>query len=135
MTNTLKHLYGLKEDMSNSNSGLSIWYNFLINKQLKEITVADVSKMIRQDVLLEFAIDKAIEFLVSDPFDGEILDGDLLAGIVNVLKLADISRNNNRKKLEDVVKIAEQSLSGFEWTNEQSKEDFENSLLKLNNLL
>ena len=135
MKNTLRSIYKLNYDTLNSNSGLPKWYNMLIDKPLDKITIYDVSKMIRQNIQLDFAVDKSIEFLVNDPFAGEMLDGDLLSTLASVISKADLKRNNNYNSLASVIHTAKESIDCFEWGDEKSKLDFIRTLSKVNSLL
>ena len=74
----LKEIYDLTYDSSGFNSGLINWYNKLIDKTYDQLTVTDVSRMIRQDVLKTVAIKRAIELFLNNPYEGEYSDGELL---------------------------------------------------------
>jgi len=80
----LKEMYHLSYDSSGFESGLVNWYNRLIDKTITELNVKDVSKMIRQDILREVAVKKAIDLFLNDPYDGEYEDGDLLNLLVSL---------------------------------------------------
>ncbi|NEY83225.1 hypothetical protein G4D64_17615, partial [Bacillus sp. 3H-10] len=64
---TLKELYNLSYDESNFGSGLIKWYNFLLDKKIGELTVTDISKMIRQDILKNLALEKSIDLFILNP--------------------------------------------------------------------
>lgn len=85
----IKEIYNCKPDYTNENeiSPLGKWYNKLIDKTIAEITEDDVEKMIRQNILLELALKKAIEFLNIDIFAGALYTAGIL---IHVSKL-DIS--------------------------------------------
>ena len=80
--NTLKELYGLSYDTSGFDSGLTNWYNSLIDRSYDKITISDVGIMIRQDVLKEVAIKKAVELFIDNPYCGEYIDGELIELLV-----------------------------------------------------
>ena len=61
---TLKEIYDLAYDSSVFRSSLIEWYDQLIDKAYTELDVIDVSKMIRQDILKDIAIKKAIELFL-----------------------------------------------------------------------
>lgn len=132
---SLKYLYGLKKDISGFKSSLVTWYNEVVEKTYADLDARDVSKMIRQNILREIALDKAIEILQADPFIGEMSDGDLLVTTVNDLDMVDINRNNNNEKLTSIVKISDDAISEFEWADDISKESFNESLTKLKDFL
>lgn len=132
---SLRNIYGLKEDTSGFKSSLVTWYNEVIKKTYADLDARDVSKMMRQNILREIAIDKAIEILQEDPFIWELYDGDVLITTINFLNIIDINRNNNRKKLTSIIEISEESASKFEWTSDKAKKDFNKSIAKLKELL
>ncbi|KAF5063135.1 CDI immunity protein [anaerobic digester metagenome] len=61
---------------------LQKWFNQLIDKQVSEIEVPDVLRMIRQNEFMDIAIPKAVEFLKTNPFAGEMYEGELMKKIV-----------------------------------------------------
>ncbi|SFU84804.1 hypothetical protein SAMN02910342_02039 [Butyrivibrio sp. INlla21] len=72
--------------MHSNASPLELWYNGLINKSIDELSILDISRMLRQGVLLDMAMTKAMDILISNPFEGEIYDGDLLKQVIRALK-------------------------------------------------
>ncbi|WP_092247515.1 contact-dependent growth inhibition system immunity protein [Butyrivibrio sp. INlla21] len=74
------------EKMHSNASPLELWYNGLINKSIDELSILDISRMLRQGVLLDMAMTKAMDILISNPFEGEIYDGDLLKQVIRALK-------------------------------------------------
>lgn len=51
------------------------WYNNLINKDITELDIIDLPRMIRQNIFIELAIDKSIEVLKLNPLEGDVYDG------------------------------------------------------------
>lgn len=96
----IKDLYGLQYD--NRSYPLSVWYNQLIDKTIDQISLRDVFSMISNDILPEVAIDKAIEFFVSDPFAGENYPGQILESFV---KNSDIFFNSKSPQLTKMLQI------------------------------
>ncbi|MBE7720105.1 MAG: hypothetical protein E7243_11380 [Lacrimispora celerecrescens] len=125
---TIRVIYKLDYDKSNLNSGLVNWYNHLLDKKVDELDVVDVSKMIRQDILKEVAIDRAIDLFLSNPFDGEMQDGDLLTLLISI----NSNLIKNRKKCEDLsnaITELESSYLNFDWPDNQSKVLFKENLI------
>ena len=115
-------MYNLAHDSSGFNSGLVNWYNKLIDKTNNELTIADVCKMIRQDVLKDIAINKAIEFFLSDPYDGEYSDGGLLEVLASLdIRSLDVSYIN---KLNIVLEDVKQDYTDFEWFDDETKNQY-----------
>jgi len=117
--NTLKIEYNLPYDTSGFNSGLIHWYNQLIDKSYDELDVADVCKMIRQDILKDIAIQKAIVLFMNDPYAGEYDDGGLL-GVLNTLDIKQLSLPI-QKALGELLKELRQDYINFEWQNEKTE--------------
>ncbi|MCL2811191.1 MAG: contact-dependent growth inhibition system immunity protein [Clostridia bacterium] len=132
---SLKEIYGLEEDTSGFSSSLVLWYNKLIQKTYDDLDEKDVSIMVRQSILPELAMDKAIEILLKNPFSGDFWDGDLLCTIAKSMSSFDVARGNNHGKLLLIRRKSKEGISEFEWANEESKNDFSDSLKKLDYLL
>jgi len=123
MSNTLKNIYHLDYDKSNFTSGLIRWYNSLIDKTVDELNVVDVSKMIRQNILKEVAIARAIDIFLSDPFAGEMQDGDLLSLIIS--HGSEVSKKGSkREELIKVVNDLELNNYDFDWPDESIKSSY-----------
>lgn len=123
---SIRIIYKLDYDKSNLNSGLVNWYNRLLDKKVDELDAVDVSKMIRQDILKEVAIDRAIDLFLSNPFDGEMQDGDLLALLIVNSNL--IKNGKKRKDLINAITELESSYLNFDWADNQSKVLFKKNL-------
>ena len=117
---SIRIVHKLEYDKSNLNSGLVNWYNRLLDKNVDKLDVVDVSKMMRQDILKEVAIDRAIDLFLFNPFDGEMQDGDLLTLLISIN--SDLIKN--RKKCENLINAItelESSYLDFDWADNQSK--------------
>jgi len=116
---SLKELHNLSYDTSGFNSGLINWYNQLIDKTYNDLSVSDVCKMIRQDILKDIAIQKAVDLFICDPYCGEYYDGGLLDVLVSLdMKLINIV---TLEKLKTVLKTVYRTYAGFEWPDEDTK--------------
>ena len=74
--------YDLIPDVDTQNI-LDEWFNSIMNKEVDQLTVADVCRMLRQKICSVVAIGKAIEFLDKDPFIGELYEGQLMLTLYN----------------------------------------------------
>ena len=125
----LKEMYNLSYDSSGFNSGLTIWYNRVIDKTYDCLTTADVCKMIRQDILKNIAIRKGIEIFLSNPYDGEHNDGELL----DILSSLDICSLGAQyiDKLKIVLNNIKYNYVNFEWLDEETKRQYAKSIDKM----
>lgn len=120
---TIKEIYNLNYEVSSVNSGLMKWYNRVLDKRLGELDEIDVSKMIRQDNLIELAIDSAIDILKDNPFAGEMYDGDLLNTLYSLVGNNKIN-TEQLKKLKKTVNEFKEHVSEFEWGDVSKEEQF-----------
>ena len=127
---TLREVYKLDYDNSGLRSGLTIWYNKLIDKTVADLDIFDVSKMIRQNILKEVAVGKAIELFLESPFDGEMKDGDLLALLVSI-NWSDFSEHDKLVDVTGLITQLESEFSKFEWMNDADGESYKRNLVIL----
>lgn len=132
---TLKELYQLEYDVSKGELyPLQEWYNELIDKTVEDLTIFDVLRMLRQDVCMDVAMLKTIEFLLQDVFAGEAYDGQAMENLLRVdgavlMSYADV--------LQRIVAEAQARSEEHEWAYEGEKEEFlevVNGLWKLLNV-
>jgi hypothetical protein len=129
---SLKEMYGLSNDSSGFDSGLTNWYNLLIDKTYDNLTVSDVCKMIRQDILKSVAIVKAIELFLNNPYDGEYCDG----GLLNVLVSLEInSYVPFIDRLKTITNDIKQNYANYEWSDDEAKNQFALNIEKMLNKL
>ncbi|MCL1990094.1 MAG: contact-dependent growth inhibition system immunity protein [Defluviitaleaceae bacterium] len=123
---SLKETYNLSYDLSGFNSGLINWYNRLIDKQYEMLNIEDVAKMIRQDVLKEVAIKRAIDLFFVDPYDGEYEDG----GLLNLLVSLEFNKIDESilQKLNHQLEVLQTAYLEFEWEEEELKEKYRKNM-------
>lgn len=124
---TIKEKFNLDYENNEIKSGLIKWYNNLLNKSPCELNAVDVSKMIRQDILKDFALDILIDLIITNPFDGEMYDGDLL----NLIISEGIEEIRNKKGFNDLVLRLDgidDEINEFDWITEKDKELFKVNL-------
>ncbi|MCZ9233573.1 contact-dependent growth inhibition system immunity protein [Escherichia albertii] len=66
-------------------SGLINWYNSLLDKTPDELDENDIAKMLRQNILPELAVQKAIEMIEINLMVGYLYDGELLLVLSNLI--------------------------------------------------
>ncbi|MCR5824224.1 MAG: hypothetical protein K6G60_07330, partial [Lachnospiraceae bacterium] len=76
---TIKEMYKCKKIVGeDSLLPLPNWYNHVIEKDIDELDLSDVLKMLRQRLFLKVAVKKTIDFLLVNPFIGELYEGELM---------------------------------------------------------
>ncbi|MCD7907631.1 MAG: hypothetical protein LUH04_08120 [Clostridium sp.] len=78
----LNEIYNLEPDLVN-NTSLIEWYNSLIEKTYEELSIYDVEKMFRQNILPDLAAKAAIRLFIANPLDGEFGQGAIVETILN----------------------------------------------------
>ena len=123
---TLRELYNLPYDETGFRSGLIQWYNAVIDKNVDELDVADISRMIRQNILTDIAINKAIELFLCNPYDGEYKDGALLSLLLTI----DTSQINKSKlnELNKLLQLLNNEHKEYDWENNEAKEQYSQNL-------
>ena len=117
--NTLKEIYGLDE-LKDERYSLVAWYDELINKTMDEITYADAARMLRQGVFVEIAMDKAIKYLTSDPFIGDLYTGELIASL---LEVEDTELEKRKPDIEKIIGEAKKNIDSFPWGYPEEREE------------
>lgn len=118
---TIKEIYGCQYISSEELFPLQKWYNNLIDKNIDDLSIADVLKMIRQKVFMDIAISKSIEFLKRDPFAGELYEGQLLE---KISQISDSEINKYHNELQQIVSIGLVQNEKYDWITEDEREEF-----------
>ena len=108
-------------DYDYSTSSLAQWYNEIIKKDITQITSFDVIRMLRQKVFIEVAVEKAIDYLNENPFEGDFFEGELLKLLLSMEK-----KYIDEKK-EDILLIinnAKKRIENHQWLFEDDKKKF-----------
>jgi hypothetical protein len=64
-------------------SSLDKWYSEIVSKDEKDYSIEDICRMLRQDYLIDRAVQIGIDYLKKDPFVGNIYNGELLSAFIN----------------------------------------------------
>ena len=116
----IKYKYKLNE-INNTKDSLEIWYNEMINKSESELSLLDINRMFRQNVLVELALDKAIIILLKDPFVGESTNGDVLENMLVINKDLLKTRTDDLKK---VIIKADNNKNNVAWWYPEEKDEY-----------
>lgn len=125
MENKISEIYGVSFNIADISSkdkcSMHDWYGVLINKTYDQIDLFDVTRMIIQEMFLELAVPKAIEFIKDNPFCGQRYEGEL----IELLSKMDLSYFDNYK--DDMQKIlckASIENKTYEWLCEEERREF-----------
>ena len=126
---TLKELYNLEYDKKPGNELYSLpqWFNKVIDKTPEELSVDDIGIMIRQDVVFDLALDKAIELLADDPLSGYQYEGEILAS----LSRHESYTEAQKKKITTLISKLETFADNHEFEVDEFKDDYLNDLNNL----
>ena len=133
MKNNLRSKYGLKYYQGDFQSSLTIWYNKVIDKSVEDLDICDVTRMIRQNILLDVAINRAIELFLANPFNGEMQEGDLLKLLVDHKTI--VLKNNKVRQLLTIINKVENRIEEYDWINNSDKIQFKKNLVILKQTL
>ena len=114
----IRDIYQLPQGEVQEGYALDEWFNALINKKITNLNINDLCRMIKQDIFIEVAIDRAFEFLKLNPLEGDVYDGQLL----EVLFSVDVEKTSEHK--ERLKEILMDVKGNVEIDNFISAEDF-----------
>lgn len=117
----IKDKYNLKEETKNLEYPLPAWYNELIKKTEDEISLLDINRMVRQNILVEVSLKKAVQEMLKDPFIGEQTNGDLLE---HAIKLDSELLKQYTKEFKEIIKKANENLNSFAWWYPEEKYEY-----------
>ena len=111
------------------NSPLDKWFISLVNKQIEELSVLDISRMLRQEIFLDIAMPVTFERLLENPFEGEMYEGQLLELYIRCLSKYLVYEE--REKYIYLCTIASKNIDLYDWADEYSKQAYKKILNKL----
>ncbi len=124
MNETIGQIYH-KKQIQNAQYALQIWYNDLLKKTEDELTIFDVTRMIRQRKFLDLAVSKALVFLINDPFVGDCFPGELLEKIIDT-DTAIVKQN--KVVLQRIIVTCKENIDNFDWSDNDEKAEFRSRL-------
>ena len=116
------------EPLEDKDYALVKWHNKVVKMTASEITIADISRMLRQKIFLEIAIDKAIMTLKNNPFAGELYTGELLSSLLETDR--DILENK-KADIAEIIRIAEKNWNDVAWGYPEEKDEFKELVIRL----
>ena len=130
MEEKIKELYNC--DKLKGDDSLVIWYNQVIEKTADELTVSDVARCIRQNLFLETAYEMLMVYLLQNPYEGDVYEGELID------KACEIDLKyllGHRDTISEIISRARQFIKTNEWDCEEDKIEFEESINTLEGLI
>lgn len=128
MSKTLREIYEydlVGED--NNDCVADEWFNTIMEKTKDQLSVSDVSRMLRQKICSRVAIKRAIEMLSEDPFIGEMFEGQLMFNLFfgkeKYLKLF-------YSQMGPVLERAGLMAKGHQWTSDDAKNEYMDIIAK-----
>ncbi|MEK4063785.1 MULTISPECIES: contact-dependent growth inhibition system immunity protein [unclassified Paenibacillus] len=83
--NEISKLEGFTEDFEvDEDVPLSVWYNSIQKKKIKNLNHGDIAKLIRQTMHLQYIIPEALNRLRINPLVGYLGDGEIMEAIAQV---------------------------------------------------
>ena len=107
---------------------LVIWYNHVINKTVAELTVADVARCIRQELFVEKAYEVLLAYLLHNPYEGDVYEGELMDKAVEV---DDELIIKHKTTIIEIIDKAESFISRYEWICEEDKTEYMEAVNRL----
>lgn len=102
---------------------LVIWYNHVIDKTVAELTAADVARCIRQRLFVEKAYELLLAYLLHNPYEEDIYEGELLDKATEV---DDALITKYEAIIVEIIDSAEEFINEHEWVCEEEKANIRN---------
>ncbi len=125
---TIKSRFHLEYGTAEESFPLQEWYNELLDKEVGELTVFDVLRMLRQSILPEVALLSAVKWVLEDIYVGDAYDGQVLEALIHV---EDGLLKPYAAVLQDVLQEAEVLNEAHDWSYEGEHEEFEEVVKQL----
>lgn len=113
---------GIELEKVKQNSPLDQWFYGMIQKKESELTLLDLSRLLRQEIYLDIAIPLAWKKILENPFCGEMYEGQLVELLIRTLE------NNSEKKENSFyrffVQDIAQKIETHEWGNDEEKNEY-----------
>lgn len=97
------------------------WFNVLMEKFVGELNIGDICRMLRQKIFSVVAIDRAIEILNTDPFVGDLYEGQLMVNLCNAKEKYLSQRYND---MEPLLEASVRLALAHKWSDEEEKKEY-----------
>lgn len=113
---------GIELEKVKQNSPLDQWFYGMIQKKESELTLLDLSRLLRQEIYLDIAIPLACKKILENPFCGEMYEGQLVELLIRTLE------NNSEKKENGFYRLFAQDIAQkidtHEWGSDEEKNEY-----------
>ncbi len=121
----IKDIYNIEFDLNtipeDEICSMHIWYENLINKTYTQLDLFDVTRMLIQNMFLDIAVKKAIEYLKINPFCGQRYEGEL---IELILRIDSSYLESHKEKIKIILNDATNKNVNYEWLVEEERQEF-----------
>ncbi len=125
----IKDIYNIEFDLNtipeDELCSMHIWYKNLINKTYTQLDLFDVTRMLIQNMFLDIAVKKAIEYLKINPFCGQRYEGEL---IELILKIDSSYLESHKEEIKIILNDATNKNVNYEWLVEEERQEFSDLL-------
>ncbi|MBY0595210.1 contact-dependent growth inhibition system immunity protein [Bacillus bingmayongensis] len=118
--NVIKDIFRINDDFG-VNCKYDKKYKEILNKTVDDLTVSDIYFLIRQDILKDLAIKRAIYFIKENPLAGEMYPSQLLEILSE--NMSDCS-NVHRNEFFELEESIQKYIKNITWEDDVEKQDF-----------
>lgn len=132
MKEAIYKIKGVEVNSIKQNSPLDIWFCEMVQKNVDELTIRDVSCMLRQEMYLDIAIPIAWWNIITNPFCGEMYEGQMIELLMRVF-----INNPELKEIESYIMFQKNLEKVYEihnWDNDYAKEEYKKIIMKFQRL-
>ena len=130
MEEKIKDIYNCKK--LEGYDSLVIWHNQVIEKPISELTVADVARCIRQNLFLDAAYEMLLVYLLYNPYEGDLYEGELMD------KACEMSQdfvNSHKKIILEIIEKANNFCKTHEWECNEDRDEYLEAVNKLSKMI
>lgn len=119
-----QEIYKIKEvqlSQLKSDSPLEIWFCKMVQKTINELSLLDISRMLRQKIYLDIAVPLAWKKLLENPFCGELYEGQMLEILTRVLN--DSVQEKDDASYNIFIAGIKEKIERHEWESNEDKKN------------
>jgi len=108
------------------------WYNKVIEKKVDELSVSDVARCIRQNLFIETTYEALLAYLLHNPYEGDLYEGELMEKASKVDKSIILK---HKKTILEVIDSAEAFSKDNEWLIDEDRIEFDEAISNLKKIV